>query len=83
MLLNILLYLSYLTHPWNFQTLFLYDGFMFLAFMLMGRVMCFLVKLVWGGTTKPHSEAQEDAWNKILAFLQTHLYSTVMPRAKM
>lgn len=41
------------------------------------------VKLVWGGKTKPHSEAQEDAWRKILAFLQTHLYSSRMPRAKM
>ncbi|XP_075886043.1 peroxisomal succinyl-coenzyme A thioesterase-like isoform X1 [Nelusetta ayraudi] len=41
------------------------------------------VKLVWGGKTKPHSEAQEDAWRKMLAFLQAHLYSSGMPRAKM
>lgn len=40
------------------------------------------VKLVWGGKTKPHAEAQEDAWRKILAFFQSHLYASQMPRAK-
>ncbi|XP_055046552.2 acyl-coenzyme A thioesterase 1-like isoform X1 [Misgurnus anguillicaudatus] len=32
------------------------------------------VLMVWGGQTKPHAYAQEDAWRKILAFLQKHLY---------
>ncbi|XP_066524973.1 bile acid-CoA:amino acid N-acyltransferase-like [Hoplias malabaricus] len=32
------------------------------------------VLLLWGGQTKPHSDAQEDSWQKILAFLQQHLY---------
>nr|XP_055046672.1 peroxisomal succinyl-coenzyme A thioesterase-like isoform X1 [Misgurnus anguillicaudatus]XP_055046673.1 peroxisomal succinyl-coenzyme A thioesterase-like isoform X1 [Misgurnus anguillicaudatus] len=32
------------------------------------------VLMVWGGQTKPHANAQEDAWKKILAFLQKHLY---------
>lgn len=32
------------------------------------------VVVVWGGQTKPHAYAQEDAWEKILAFLQQHLY---------
>ncbi|XP_030004192.1 peroxisomal succinyl-coenzyme A thioesterase-like [Sphaeramia orbicularis] len=41
------------------------------------------VILLWGGQTKPHSDAQEDSWKKILAFLQHHLYSTPNPRAKM
>lgn len=36
--------------------------------------------MVWGGKTKPHSDAQEDAWWKILAYLQHHLYWT--PRAR-
>ncbi|XP_059181491.1 peroxisomal succinyl-coenzyme A thioesterase-like [Centropristis striata] len=31
------------------------------------------VILLWGGQTKPHADAQEDAWNKILTFLQQHL----------
>ncbi|XP_073669641.1 peroxisomal succinyl-coenzyme A thioesterase-like isoform X6 [Paramisgurnus dabryanus] len=32
------------------------------------------VVMLWGGQTKPHAYAQEDAWKKILAFLQKHLY---------
>ncbi|XP_068442627.1 peroxisomal succinyl-coenzyme A thioesterase-like isoform X3 [Clinocottus analis] len=39
--------------------------------------------LLWGGQTKPHSDAQEDSWNRILAFLQQHLFSSQNPRAKM
>ncbi|XP_075886496.1 acyl-coenzyme A thioesterase 1-like [Nelusetta ayraudi] len=34
------------------------------------------ITLVHGGKTKPHSDAQEDAWLKILAYLRHHLYST-------
>nr|XP_046235351.1 acyl-coenzyme A thioesterase 5-like [Scatophagus argus]XP_046235353.1 acyl-coenzyme A thioesterase 5-like [Scatophagus argus] len=40
------------------------------------------VALLWGGQTKPHSDAQEDSWRKILAFLQHHLYSSSIPKAK-
>ncbi|XDV25262.1 hypothetical protein PO909_029207 [Leuciscus waleckii] len=32
------------------------------------------VVMLWGGQTKPHAYAQEDAWNKTLAFLSKHLY---------
>ncbi|KAI1882141.1 hypothetical protein AGOR_G00247620 [Albula goreensis] len=32
------------------------------------------VVLLWGGQPKPHSDAQEDSWKKILDFLQHHLY---------
>uniref|UniRef100_A0A8C2DGR6 Uncharacterized protein n=1 Tax=Cyprinus carpio TaxID=7962 RepID=A0A8C2DGR6_CYPCA len=32
------------------------------------------VVMLWGGKTKPHAYAQEDAWEKILAFLWQHLY---------
>ncbi|KAF7646495.1 hypothetical protein LDENG_00185930 [Lucifuga dentata] len=39
------------------------------------------VVVLWGGKTKPHSDAQEDAWKKILAFLQQHLHSS--PQAKL
>ncbi|KAM9824621.1 bile acid-CoA:amino acid N-acyltransferase-like [Neosynchiropus ocellatus] len=39
--------------------------------------------MLWGGQTKPHSDAQEDSWKKILAFLQMHLYSSSRPRARM
>lgn len=39
--------------------------------------------LMWGGTTKPHCDAQEDSWRKILAYLQHHLYSSPTPKAKM
>ncbi|KAK9976108.1 hypothetical protein ABG768_021314 [Culter alburnus] len=31
------------------------------------------IVMLWGGQTKPHAYAQEDAWNKILAFLRQHL----------
>lgn len=31
------------------------------------------VRLLWGGTTKPHADAQEDSWKKILAYLEKHL----------
>ncbi|TNN50970.1 Bile acid-CoA:amino acid N-acyltransferase [Liparis tanakae] len=41
------------------------------------------VIMLWGGQTKPHADAQEDSWSKILAFLQEHLYSTQNPKAKM
>ncbi|XP_076015967.1 peroxisomal succinyl-coenzyme A thioesterase-like isoform X2 [Genypterus blacodes] len=39
------------------------------------------VVLLWGGETKPHSDAQEDSWRKILAFLSLHLYP--MAQAKL
>ncbi|XP_046878753.1 acyl-CoA thioesterase 18 isoform X1 [Hypomesus transpacificus] len=32
------------------------------------------VIMLWGGQPKPHADAQEDSWEKILAFLQQHLY---------
>ncbi|KAM9334895.1 peroxisomal succinyl-coenzyme A thioesterase-like [Symphorus nematophorus] len=41
------------------------------------------VILLWGGQAKAHSDAQEDSWRKILAFLQHHLYTRSTPRAKM
>uniref|UniRef100_UPI00398ED4B2 peroxisomal succinyl-coenzyme A thioesterase-like isoform X1 n=2 Tax=Pristiophorus japonicus TaxID=55135 RepID=UPI00398ED4B2 len=31
------------------------------------------VSVLWGGEAKPHSDAQEDSWKKILAFLEKHL----------
>ncbi|MCI4381841.1 hypothetical protein PGIGA_G00256650 [Pangasianodon gigas] len=33
------------------------------------------VMVLWGGQTEAHSQAQEDSWHKILAFLEQHLYS--------
>ncbi|XP_060886411.1 bile acid-CoA:amino acid N-acyltransferase-like [Labrus mixtus] len=41
------------------------------------------VIVLWGGQTKPHSDAQEDSWRKILSFLQHHLYSSTIPEARM
>ncbi|XP_051805779.1 acyl-coenzyme A thioesterase 1-like [Acanthochromis polyacanthus] len=35
------------------------------------------VMILWGGLTKPHSDAQEDSWKKILSFLQQHLCSSL------
>lgn len=32
------------------------------------------VVALWGGQTQSHAYAQEDAWNKTLAFLREHLY---------
>ncbi|KAL7827836.1 hypothetical protein AOLI_G00309880 [Acnodon oligacanthus] len=40
------------------------------------------VVMLWGGQAKPHADAQEDSWEKILAFLQQHLYSAG-PQAKL
>ncbi|XP_076731798.1 acyl-coenzyme A thioesterase 1 isoform X1 [Maylandia zebra] len=40
------------------------------------------VLLLWGGKTKPHSDAQEDSWRKILSFLQFHLYCGPCLKAK-
>ncbi|XP_071770141.2 peroxisomal succinyl-coenzyme A thioesterase-like [Centroberyx gerrardi] len=43
------------------------------------------VVLLWGGETKPHADAQEDSWEKILAFLRQHLYPcpSSAPQAKL
>ncbi|KAL6459849.1 hypothetical protein MHYP_G00316080 [Metynnis hypsauchen] len=40
------------------------------------------VVMLWGGQAKPHADAQEDSWEKIVAFLQQHLYFTA-PQAKL
>ncbi|XP_062373493.1 peroxisomal succinyl-coenzyme A thioesterase-like [Sardina pilchardus] len=39
--------------------------------------------MLWGGQTKPHAHAQEDSWEKILLFLQKHLYQDSPPAAKL
>ncbi|XP_044211588.1 peroxisomal succinyl-coenzyme A thioesterase-like [Thunnus albacares] len=36
---------------------------------------------LWGGDAVPHARAQEDAWRKMLAFLQENLYSSTNPAA--
>uniref|UniRef100_I3KNF8 Acyl-CoA thioesterase 15 n=1 Tax=Oreochromis niloticus TaxID=8128 RepID=I3KNF8_ORENI len=41
------------------------------------------VILLWGGHTKPHSDAQEDSWRKILSFLQLHLYHSPSVKANL
>ncbi|XP_041935083.1 peroxisomal succinyl-coenzyme A thioesterase-like isoform X3 [Alosa sapidissima] len=41
------------------------------------------VLMLWGGQTKPHAHAQEDSWEKILLFLQKHLYQDLPPAAKL
>lgn len=41
------------------------------------------VMIVWGGQTKPHSDAQEDSWQKILDYLQHHLYSRPSLKSKL
>ncbi|XP_077565678.1 peroxisomal succinyl-coenzyme A thioesterase-like isoform X3 [Stigmatopora nigra] len=41
------------------------------------------VTMLWGGQPKAHSDAQEDSWRKMLAFLRRHLYSPAPPRARM
>uniref|UniRef100_A0A8B9LXH6 Acyl-CoA thioesterase 4 n=1 Tax=Astyanax mexicanus TaxID=7994 RepID=A0A8B9LXH6_ASTMX len=33
------------------------------------------VVVLWGGQMVPHSKAQEDSWQKTLAFLEQHLYT--------
>ncbi len=33
-----------------------------------------VVVVLWGGQTKLHAYAQEDAWEKIIQFLWQHLY---------
>uniref|UniRef100_A0A8C5HC28 Acyl-coenzyme A thioesterase 4-like n=1 Tax=Gouania willdenowi TaxID=441366 RepID=A0A8C5HC28_GOUWI len=41
------------------------------------------VVMLWGGQTKPHSEAQEDSWRKILSFLQHNLYGNDHARSRL
>ncbi|XP_019898471.1 acyl-coenzyme A thioesterase 1-like isoform X1 [Esox lucius] len=43
------------------------------------------VTMLWGGYPKPHASAQEDSWEKILRFLQQHLYPSQdsVPKAKL
>ncbi|XP_024148106.1 acyl-coenzyme A thioesterase 1 [Oryzias melastigma] len=41
------------------------------------------VMMLWGGKTKPHADAQEDSWRRILSFLQLHLYGDPSPKAKL
>ncbi|KAK7896809.1 hypothetical protein WMY93_022134 [Mugilogobius chulae] len=41
------------------------------------------VMLLWGGQTKPHSDAQEDSWKKILDYLNHHLISSPSLMAKL
>ncbi|XP_044211586.1 peroxisomal succinyl-coenzyme A thioesterase-like [Thunnus albacares] len=40
-----------------------------------------MLMALWGGDTVPHARAQEDAWRKMLAFLQENLYSSTKPAA--
>ncbi|XP_035383776.1 bile acid-CoA:amino acid N-acyltransferase-like [Electrophorus electricus] len=40
------------------------------------------VVMLMGGQAKPHADAQEDSWEKHLAFLQQHLYHAT-PQAKL
>ncbi|XP_035383770.1 peroxisomal succinyl-coenzyme A thioesterase-like isoform X1 [Electrophorus electricus] len=40
------------------------------------------ILLLWGGQAKPHADAQEDSWEKLLAFLQQHLYHAT-PQAEL
>nr|XP_033470136.1 peroxisomal succinyl-coenzyme A thioesterase-like [Epinephelus lanceolatus] len=42
-----------------------------------------IIVMAWGGQTKPHSDAQEDSWKKILGFLEQHLYARPTLHAKM
>ncbi|XP_062373498.1 acyl-coenzyme A thioesterase 5-like isoform X2 [Sardina pilchardus] len=41
------------------------------------------VLMLWGGQKVPHAHAQEDSWEKILLFLQKHLYQDSPPAAKL
>ncbi|KAM4615671.1 uncharacterized protein ACJ7VT_010761 [Polymixia lowei] len=43
------------------------------------------VVMLWGGQPKPHADAQEDSWEKILMFLRQHLYPSpnTVPQAKL
>ncbi|XP_005097447.1 bile acid-CoA:amino acid N-acyltransferase isoform X2 [Aplysia californica] len=36
----------------------------------------FGLHMYWGGQPKPHADAQEDAWRRLLSFLETHLCKT-------
>ncbi|XP_042266761.1 peroxisomal succinyl-coenzyme A thioesterase-like [Thunnus maccoyii] len=40
-----------------------------------------MLMALWGGDTVPHARAQEDAWRKMLAFLQENLYGSTKPAA--
>ena len=39
------------------------------------HILYFIIGIyaLWGGQPKPHADAQEDAWKKMLKFLHMHL----------
>ncbi|KAG9481358.1 acyl-coenzyme A thioesterase 1-like [Eleutherodactylus coqui] len=39
------------------------------------------VPILWGGQTKAHAQAQEDAWKKIQAFFSKHLKGTITTKS--
>uniref|UniRef100_A0A3B3ZNV0 Uncharacterized protein n=1 Tax=Periophthalmus magnuspinnatus TaxID=409849 RepID=A0A3B3ZNV0_9GOBI len=41
------------------------------------------IMMLWGGQTKPHSDAQEDSWKKILDYLEHHLFSSPSLESKL
>ena len=52
-----------------------------LSFVLFLFPVVFAVMALWGGDTVPHARTQEDAWRKMLAFLQENLYGSTKPAA--
>ncbi|XP_044212462.1 peroxisomal succinyl-coenzyme A thioesterase-like [Thunnus albacares] len=49
------------------------------SFKTVDRGQTFMA--LWGGDTVPHARAQEDAWRKMLAFLQENFYGSTKPAA--
>ena len=52
------------------------QSFLLLQDMLLNK--CYIFPLLgdiiaWGGSPKPHSDAMEDSWKHILAFLSQHV----------
>ena len=63
------------------EMLYVYTQILLSSFWFV-LMFLFIVVMLWGGQTKPHADAQEDSWEKILAFLQQHLYY-FFPQAKL
>lgn len=41
--------------------------------LMLSYTCCFVVSAIWGGHPAPHAAAQEDAWKKMLDFIEDNL----------
>ena len=50
-----------------------YTPLCYSQFEPVGRAIVDNPHIIWGGESKAHTQAQEDSWSNILAFLRKHM----------